>query len=59
MTITDEKDKQTDTLSGNTTDIKAGDRMKLTGQKAKRTGSDSALVWEATAVGKNLGVCQP
>jgi len=59
MTITDEKDKQIYTLSGNTTSIKPGDRMKLQGKKVKSKGADKALVWEAKAVTKDFGVCQP
>jgi hypothetical protein len=59
MTITDEKDKQIYALSGNTTAVKPGDRMKVKGKKAKHTGSDPALVWKSTEVSKDLGVCQP
>jgi hypothetical protein len=59
MTVTDEKDKQTYTLSGNTTGIKSGDRMKLQGKKAKSKGADKTPVWEAKAVTKDFGVCQP
>jgi len=59
MTITAEKDKQSYALSGNTATVKPGDRMKVKGKKAKHTGSDTALVWEATDVSKDFGVCQP
>ena len=59
MTITDEKDKKIYVLSGNTAGITAGDRVKLKGQKAKHSGSDTALAWVATEVSKDLGVCQP
>jgi len=59
ITITDEKDKQVYALSGNTTDIKPGDRIKLHGKKAKPTGTDKTLVWEAKEVTKDFGVCQP
>jgi hypothetical protein len=59
MTVTDEKDKQIYTLSGNTTSIKPGDRMKLQGKKVKSKGADKTLVWEAKAVTKDFGVCQP
>jgi len=58
MTVTDEKDKQTYALSGNTTGIK-GDRMKLQGKKVKSKGADKTLVWQAKAVAKDFGVCQP
>ena len=59
MTVTDEKDKQIYTLSGNTTSIKPGDRMKLQGKKVKSKDADKTLVWEAKAVTKDFGVCQP
>ncbi len=59
MTVTDEKDKQIYALSGNTTGIKPGDRMKLQGRKVKPKGPDKTLVWEAKDVTKDFGVCQP
>ena len=59
MTLTDEKDKQTYTLSGDTTDIKPGDRMKLQGKKVKPKDPDRTLVWEARQVSKNYGACSP
>ncbi len=59
MTVTDEKDRQSYTLSGDTANIKPGDRMRLQGKKAKTKGSDNTLVWEARKVSKDFGVCQP
>jgi hypothetical protein len=59
MTITDEKGMRIYALAGDTTEAKSGDRMKLKGKKAKHRGSDTAPVWEATAVSEDLGVCQP
>jgi hypothetical protein len=59
LSVTDEKDGQVYALSGNTTGIKPGDRMKLQGRKAKSKGVDKTLVWEATEVAKDFGVCQP
>jgi hypothetical protein len=59
MTVTDEKDKQIYTLSGNTAGIKPGDRMKLQGKKVKSKGDEKTRVWEAKAVTKDFGVCQP
>jgi hypothetical protein len=47
MTLIDEKDKQIYMLSGDTTDIKPGDRMKLKGKKVKPKDPDKTLVWEA------------
>jgi hypothetical protein len=57
MTLTDEKDKQIYTISGNTADIKPGDRMKLQGKKVKPKAVDKTLVWEASQVTKNYGAC--
>jgi hypothetical protein len=59
MTLIDEKDKQIYMLAGDTTDIKAGDRMKLKGKKVKPRASDKTLVWEAKNVTKNYGACSP
>lgn len=59
MTVTDEKDRQTYALSGNTVGITPGDRMKLRGKKIKSKGPDKPLVWEAGSVAKDFGVCQP
>ncbi len=58
MTVTDEKNKQIYALSGDTTNIKPGDRMRLQGKKAKSKGPDKTLVWEAREVTKDFGVCQ-
>src|SRR5450432_2089807 len=43
MTVTDEKDRQIYTLSGNTAGITPGDRMKLKGGKLKPKGPDKTL----------------
>ena len=59
MTITDEKDKKIYLLSGNTTGLKAGDRMTVKGKKTKQTTSDMPLGWKASEVSKDLGVCHP
>ena len=59
MTVTDEKDKQLYALSGDTTNIKPGDRVRVQGKKAKSKGPDKMLVWEARKVTKDFGVCQP
>ncbi|MGA2459140.1 MAG: hypothetical protein ABSF85_16340 [Terriglobales bacterium] len=40
MSVTDEKDGQVYSLTGNMTGIKSGDRMKLRGKKAKSKGAD-------------------
>jgi hypothetical protein len=59
MTITDEKDKQTYALSGDTTNIKPGDRMRLQGKKAKSKATDATIVWETRKVTNDFGVCRP
>jgi hypothetical protein len=59
MTLTEEKDKQIYMLSGDTTNIKPGDRMKLQGKKVKPKAPDKTLVWEARQVAKNYGTCPP
>ena len=59
MTIADERDKQVYALSGNTVGITPGERMSLKGKKAKSKGTNQTLVWVATNVNKDFGVCQP
>jgi hypothetical protein len=59
LTVTDEKDKQAYALSGDTTAIKSGNRMKLQGKKVKSTGTSQPLTWQAKKVAKDFGVCQP
>ena len=59
LTITDEKDKQPYALSGNTAGIKPGDRMRVQGKKVESKGANKTLVWEAKAVSRDFGVCQP
>jgi hypothetical protein len=59
MTLTDEKDKQIYALSGETTGIKPGERMRLQGKKIKPKGVSQTLFWETKKIAKDLGVCQP
>jgi hypothetical protein len=59
MSITDEKDSKVYALSGNTTDIKPGDRINLRGKKVKSKGADQTPVWEAKELTRDFGVCQP
>src|SRR5580692_850689 len=59
MTLIDEKDKQIYMLSGDTTGIKPGDRMKLKGKKVKPKAPDKTIGWEARQVSKNYGACSP
>lgn len=58
MRVTDEADKKTYVLSGDTSGIKAGDRMKLEGNRAKAKNGDKSRVWETKRVIKDFGVCQ-
>jgi len=59
MTVTDEKDQQSYALSGDTTNIKPGNRMKLQGMKVKLNSPDKTLIWDTTKVTKDFGVCPP
>jgi hypothetical protein len=59
MILTDEKDKHTYALSGITTGVKQGNRMKLQGKRLKPKGTDTALVWETKDVAKDYGACTP
>jgi hypothetical protein len=59
MTITDEGDRNTYSLSGNTAGIKPGDRVQLLGKKVKQKGPDKPLVWEAREVTNDFGGCRP
>src|ERR1039458_4484583 len=58
LTVTDEKDKQTYALSGDTTGIKPGDRMRVQGKKVK-SSPDKPIEWEARKATKDFGVCRP
>jgi hypothetical protein len=59
MTITDQEDSKVYLLSGETTGIRPGDRMKLRGRRVRSTASDKTGLWEAKEVLKDFGVCQP
>jgi hypothetical protein len=59
MSVADEKDKRIYSLSGNTADIKLGDRVTLQGKKAKRKDASAPLTWEVNKETRDLGVCQP
>ena len=59
ITLTDEKDQQIYLLSGDTTAIKPGDRMKLRGKKVKPKAPDKTPVWQAETVTKDYGACPP
>lgn len=58
MRLTDEKDKHVYAVSGNTTGIKAGDRMTLVGKKTK-ADSERAFALETKKIAKDFGPCHP
>ena len=59
MRVTDEKDKRSYALSGDTTDVKAGDRVTLQGKRIKAKDAGKAVAWETKAISKDFGACQP
>jgi hypothetical protein len=59
MKVIDEEDKKTYALSGDTSGIKAGNRMKLEGKRVKAKSPDKSRVWETEHVITDFGVCQP
>jgi hypothetical protein len=58
MSVTDEKDKRSYALSGNTGDIKPGDRVTLQGKKIKPKDPGKPVVWETKTLSKDFGSCQ-
>ena len=58
MSVTDEKDKRSYALSGNTGDIKPGDRVTLQGKKIKPRDAGKPVVWETKTLSKDFGSCQ-
>jgi hypothetical protein len=58
MSITDEKDKRSYALSGNTGDIKPGDRVTVQGKKIKPKDASKPVVWETKTISKDFGSCQ-
>jgi hypothetical protein len=59
MSMTDEKDKRIYALSGDTADIKPGDRVTLQGKKAKPKGASAPLAWEVNKETNDFGTCHP
>lgn len=59
MSMTDEKDNRSYALSGNTGEIKPGDRMTLQGKKIKPKDTGKPVLWETKTISKDFGVCQP
>jgi hypothetical protein len=57
LSLVDERDKRTYTLSGNTVDIKPGDRVTLQGKEAKPKDKNGILNWETSKKAKDLGAC--
>ena len=58
MSVTDEKDKRSYALSGNTRNIKPGDRVTLQGKKIKPRDAGKPVVWETKTISKDFGSCQ-
>jgi len=59
MSVTDEKDKRIYALSGNTADIKPGDRFTLHGKKVNPKGANAPLSWQVNNEINDLGACHP
>jgi hypothetical protein len=59
LSLTDEGDKRIYALSGNTTGIKAGERMTLHGKKINSDDANKPLGWKTDAIVKDFGTCQP
>jgi hypothetical protein len=59
MSVTDEKDKRIYALSGNTSDIKPGDRVTLHGKRVNPKGASAPLAWDVSNETKDFGACQP
>ena len=59
VSVTDEKDKRSYALSGNTADIKAGDRVTLQGKRIKPKHAGKPVAWETKTISKDFGTCQP
>ncbi len=57
MNVTDEKDKRSYALSGNTAGIKAGDRITLKGSKIKAKDASRSLEWQTTRISRDFGSC--
>ena len=57
LTMTNEKDKKVYVLAGNTSAVKAGDRVTLQGKKLNPT-STTKLTWNTRTV-RDLGACHP
>ena len=58
LIVTNEKDKRTYALSGNTSGVKPGERMRLQGHKTD-SNAGTPLGWEVSQIQKDYGACQP
>jgi hypothetical protein len=59
LSLTEEQDKTTYSLSGSTANIKAGERVKLKGKKLKSQDKGKPPVWEVDELAKDFGACHP
>jgi hypothetical protein len=57
MSLTDEVDKRTYSLTGNTAAVKTGDRVTLEGKLHKARGA--TFVFDAHRVSRDFGACHP
>ena len=57
ISLSDEKTNSVYTLSGETSGVKAGDRMTLQGKKNSK--ANHTFGWEVTKIRSDHGVCQP
>jgi hypothetical protein len=57
MILTNEKDKHSYALSGNTAGVKPGERITVQGKKINPSAG-KPLTWDTKAITSDLGVCQ-
>jgi hypothetical protein len=58
LTVNNERDNRVYALSGDTSAVKAGERMSLQGHKINPDGG-SPLGWQVSQIQKDYGACQP
>jgi hypothetical protein len=59
MSVADEKDNRSYAISGNTADVKAGDRVTLQGKRIKPKHAGKLVAWETKTISKDFGACRP
>ena len=58
LTVNNERDNRVYALSGDTSGVKAGERMSLQGHKID-AGAGNPLGWQVSQIQKDYGACQP